>query len=862
MAGAARWFIILAEDVREQWMSAKAERAARVRSSTGRASGVSNGSHRTPSSRVPRHNLPAALSSFVGREREAAEVGRLLGESRLLTLTGTGGSGKTRLALKVAGERVDDYPDGVWLVELASLSEETLVAQAVARVLDVQEQPGHPFIDTLVESLGAKELLLILDNSEHLTEACARLVEEMLRSCPRLRVLVTSREPLSVPGETTWRIPFLSTPGEAHRSVEELHRYEAVRLFEERAKSRLPEFELTHDNARSVAGICRRLEGIPLAIELAAARMSLLSVEEISERLADSLGLLSCGARTAEPRQRTLRAMLQWSHDLLDERERTLFRFLSVFTGSWTLQTAEDVVSRGGFERTRVLDLLGSLVDKSVVIVEAGGDGSVRCRMLEPVRQFAAEKLREAGEEEDLGRAHRDWCTALAREAERELIGAEQGKWMELLEAERGDLRRAIAFSLEVKETEEALTLGGALWLFWYTRGHYSEGRRWLERALEAAGESSRGRAKALNGLGNLIREQGDYERAEALHERACVLYRERGNEAGVAWSLGFLGLVARYRCEYERAASLYERSLKIFRTLEETRGAAFALFWLGVIERMRGDHAKAAAALEESLDLFRESEEIWGVAAVLTHLGGVKRALGDYDEAGSLIEEGLCIARELGDRKMASVALEEFGLMTGDLERYDRAVSFFRESLTLTHELDDKRGVAGCLETLAGTIRSPERTVRLFGAARTLRDEIGAPLSPAEHAEYEARLNAARQTLGDAAFEEAYSGGRAMSREEAVEEALSEEALSEEKPVAVASSVPKRRPVSGSLTPRELDVLRLIARGKTNREIADILLFSVGTAKIHVRHILAKFGVSGRTRAAVRAHELGLLDE
>lgn len=834
-------------------MTAEAEPAARPRPSIGDAPNVSGRSSRTPSPRAPRHNLPVALSSFVGRERESAEVERLLEVTRLLTITGSGGIGKTRLALKAAADIAGRYPDGVRLVELASLSEGTLLIQAVAKALEVHEQPDRPLAETLVDFLSSREMLLVLDNSEHLTEPCARLVETILSSCSRLRVLVASREPLSVAGETTWRVPFLSTPGEGYSSIEELRAYESVRLFEERAKSRLPEFELAPQNARFVVGICRGLEGIPLAIELAAARMTLLSVEQISTRLTDSLGLLkgTCGASS---RQRTLRATLEWSHDLLAEKEKALFRRLSVFAGSWTLEAAEAVAALRGVEGGEVLDLLGGLVDKSVVISEAGKGGAVRCRMLEPVRQFARERLGEAGEGEDLRRAHRDWCLDLARKAEEELVGAEQGEWMELLEAEHEDLRAALGFSLEAGEAEKALILGGSLWLFWYTRGYYSEGRRWLELSLEATEEFAKGRAKALNGLGNLIREQGDYERAEALHEEARVLYEETGKEGGVAWSLGFLGLVARYRCEYDEAAALYERSLAVFRRLGNARGAAFALFWLGSIERTRGGYAKAVAALEEGLELFRLSGEVWGVAAVLTVLGSVRRSLGDYDEAGTLIEESLGMARELGDRKMVSVALNELGAMMRDLGEPHRAVDLLKESLGLCLELGDKRGKAECMERLAGAIEAPERSVRLFGAARRMREEIGAPPSPAEMAEQNSRLARACETIGDAAFEKARSEGEAMSREEAVEYALAEEAFE--------PSGRKRRPIPGSLTRRELEVLRLLAQGKTNRQISASLLFSVGTAKIHVRHILAKLGVSDRTQAAVRAHGLGLLDE
>jgi predicted ATPase len=394
------------------------------------------------SSSTPPHNLPAPRSSFVGREQEMEEVKRELAMTRLLTLTGVGGSGKTRLALEVARDLLEAYPDGVWLVQLAPLSEEVLVPKAVAEALKVPERPGEPLSDTLSEVLRDRQLLLILDNCEHLIEAIARLVDLLLDSCPRLRILATSREGLGVEGEIRWLVPSLSVPEQERRTLssEELEAYESVRLFVERAKAHNPLFSLSPKNALAVAGICNRLEGIPLAIELAAARVDTLSVEQISERLEGSLRLLTRGGRTTVPRHQTLKGTLDWSHQLLSEDEKKLFGRLSVFAGGWTLEAAEAVGSGQGVEEGEVLDLLSGLVEKSLVVARESQESGVRYRMLEPVRQYAREKLEKSGETPAAKRAHAGYFLALAEEAESELFGPRDVEWLERLEEEHDNI--------------------------------------------------------------------------------------------------------------------------------------------------------------------------------------------------------------------------------------------------------------------------------------------------------------------------------------------------------------------------------------------------------------------------------------
>jgi predicted ATPase/DNA-binding SARP family transcriptional activator len=437
-----------------------------------------------------KHNLPAPRTSFIGREREMVDVKRALAMTRLLTLTGTGGSGKTRLVIKVAHDLMGSYYDGVWLVELAPLSKGSLVAQQVANVVGVQEQPGQALVDTLAEVLAGKEILLVLDNCEHLIEAAAHLTNALLNGCPKLRILATSREPLGVGGEILWRVPPLSLPEdyEGPSTIEGLMHYEAVRLFVDRARLRLLDFEVTQENAGTVARVCRKLDGIPLAIELATARMGALAVEQVAQRLEASLDVLNGTNRTAEARQQTLRATLDWSYDLLWEDEKVLFRRLAVFAGGWTLEAAEAVCSGGSIQEGDVLDLLGGLVDKSLVVAGASTGGAVRYRMLEPVRQYAQEKLEQSGEAETIKRAHAAYFLVLAEEAEPMLWGSEDAAWLDRLEREHDNTRAALSWSMEHDEVELALRLGGALRWFWFMAGYYSEGRSWLEAALGKEG--------------------------------------------------------------------------------------------------------------------------------------------------------------------------------------------------------------------------------------------------------------------------------------------------------------------------------------------------------------------------------------
>jgi predicted ATPase/Tfp pilus assembly protein PilF len=650
------------------------------------------------------NNLPIALTSFIGREREMEEIKALLKQVRLVTLTGTGGCGKTRLALEVAMEVMEDFPDGVWLVELAPLKETELVVQTVASALGVKEETQRPLLETLTDFLKPKKLLLVLDNCEHLVGACAQLVERLLQVCPNLWVLATSREGLRIAGEQIYRVPSLSVPNLTPLpSLEQLMQYESVRLFVDRARLVRPSFSVNDQNASAVAEICHRLDGIPLAIELAAALVRGLTVEQIVERLSNRFRLLTAGTRTALPKHQTLRAAIDWSYELLSRAERALFRRLSVFAGGWDLEGAEAVgtgkLPEGGEVRTEeVWELMMRLIDKSLVVME-GEMG--RYQMLETLREYGRERLQEAGEAEETREKHLEFFLGLAERAEEELQGAQQREWLERLEREQDNFRVALSYGLE-GEPEKALKLAAALWRFWDIHSNFTEGRSWLERALEKGMSAPAPvRAKALNGAGVLALRQGDYETAQALLQESLAIRQALGDQLGIASSLNNLGNVAWVQGDYERAKALYEESLTIYRTLGNQCGVASSLTNLGNIAWSRGDHEEARALYEESLTIFRKLGSQWGIASSLNSLGAVALVQGNYERAKMLLEESLAIYRALGDQWGIAFSLNNLGnlaLMQGD---YERAKMLLEESLTIRRALRDQRGIAFTLYDL-----------------------------------------------------------------------------------------------------------------------------------------------------------------
>jgi len=808
-----------------------------------------------------RHNLPAARTSFVGREREKVEIKRELTMTRLLTLTGAGGSGKTRLALEVARDLVGVYPDGVWLVELAPLSEGALVLQGVAGAMGVVERSDQPLTDTLADYLSAKSVLLLLDNCEHLADSVAGLLDTILDLCPHLRVLATSREALGLAGEVVWQVPLLSVPDtDRLPALQEMTRYEAVRLFAERARLRVPGFELALANAPAVAEVCRTLEGMPLAIELATARMGTLSVRQISERLRDPLSLLSSRGRKAESRHQTLRGTLDWSHELLPEDERVLFRRLSTFAGGWTLEAVEAVGGGGGIEEEGVLDLLSNLVDKSLVVIEARPTDVVRYRMLEPVRQYAQERLEASEEAETTQRRHAEFFLALAEEAEPGVEGAQQAAWLERLEAEHDNLRTALSWSLERgEEAELGLRVGEALGQFWYLRGYFGEGRRWLEEALAKASPTSTAtRANALRRLSFLAFMQGDLDRAQEASEEGLKLegveqfWDIAGRRSIAAGLLHMLGLVMSAWGDPERAIQLYGESLVLSRKVGDERGIADNLLLLGMEMRSRGDLGKARELLEEGMGVGRGVGDPELLAAFLTQLCDTFVLQGDLERATVMGERAVAVCREHKHRFMLSEVLCNLGwaaLLRGDPER---ATTLYAESLQLKQEvgimllLPESLDGLACVAVAEG---EAERAVRLFGATRALHELVRNHLSANEYAALrEPYLASTHSQLSGEQWEAAFAEGRAMGFEEAVEYALSEEEL----PSSSLVPMPEQPPTE-TLTFREREVALLVAQGLTNRQIAQELVLSEHTVHHHITNILKKLNLSSRQQVASR---------
>jgi predicted ATPase/DNA-binding SARP family transcriptional activator/DNA-binding CsgD family transcriptional regulator len=799
-----------------------------------------------------KHNLPTPRTSFVGRQREIVESKRELAMTRLLTLTGVGGSGKTRLALEVARDLIGAYPDGVWLVELAPLSEGKLVPQAVARTMRVREQPGRLLIDALTEALHKKSTLLVLDNCEHLTDSVAHLADKLLNSCSRLRVLSTSRKTLEVEGEVVRRISSLSVPDtDRLPAAGELMRYDAVRLFAERTRLRLSAFEITPHNVTAVAEVCTKLEGIPLAIELAAARMDVLTAEQIARRLDRALGLLT-GGRTELARHRTLRATLDWSFELLSEPERKLFCRLSVFTGGWTLEAAEAVGAGGGIEEGDVVELFLMLVDKSLVVSEAE-EGGFRYGMLEPLRQYARERLEESGEDQAIKRTHAQYFLALAEEAEPKLWESGDKAWFGRLEKEHDNMRAALSWTLEHGEAELALRLGGALRWFWRARGYYGEGRRWLERALCEEGRTSAGaRAKALDGVGWLASEQHDIDRVQAAAEEGLELSEEAGIGGVILADFkNLLGEAAWLRGDYKRASELFEESLGLHREARNNRGVAWSVCSLAVVSGERGDYERAKELYEEGIALSRKMGGALPLGDLLISAGYVYLLEGDHERATALNEEAAQLYRKRGSRGGLRYALDNLGWAALVREDHERARALHEESLVLCKEIGDKFIGSASLEGLACSAASrgeAQRAARLFGGAATLREAVGYHQTPRERALGEPYLDAARSRLSEAEWEVEFAEGRNMGLEEAVEYALSEEETTT--PVPPAADRPSAN-VSSALTRREKEIAALVARDLTNRQIAKELVVSERTVENHVANILKKLGLHSRERVA-----------
>jgi predicted ATPase/DNA-binding SARP family transcriptional activator len=759
-------------------------------------------------------NLPHALTSFVGRADAITAVKQRLEQIRLLTLTGPGGSGKTRLALQVARDLVERYMHGVWLVELAPLSDPSLVPQTVAQALGLKEARDRDVVQLLAASLKARHLLLILDNCEHLIETVAQLADTLLRAAPRLTILTTSRQPLEVLGEGVWPVPPLSLPP-TDWPPERLPEFEAIQLFTERARLVEWAFSLSADSWSTVVEICRRLDGMPLAIELAAARLRSQSLNQIAARLHERFALLTSGNRTALPRHQTLHAAIEWSYQLLPEGERRLFNCLAVFVGGASLEAVEAVWPPAAARRAGVSEGLTSLLDKSLLLREAGPGDELRVGMLETIHAFALEQLRASGELDAARERHAAYFLGLAEAAEPQLIGPRQTIWLERLEAEHGNLRAALAWAPARSDVETGLRLAAGLWRFWLVRGHYREGLQWIRRVLSQAknlprsaltvnvirgagvlshrlGDHTAARAyyaeglaiarergeqstvaELLNSSGLVAEAQGNYGEARSLYETSLGMSREASDARGVASTLNNLGWLATLQADYAAARSLIEESLALSRELGDTNMAGNALNNLGVLAYNMGDYAAARSCYDQRLALARELGSRYGTASALHNLGLVEAHQGNYPAAENLCAESLAISRELGDKTLVAASLQGLGSVHALQGESDLARAHFKQSLALALEVDDQYRIAYILEGLATVAAEvePTQTAKLGGAAEALRDEINIPRPVSERNHYERALRSARAALDAAAWAAAWSQGRSMTLEAVIAE-------------------------------------------------------------------------------------------
>ena len=725
--------------------------------------------------------LPVPLTSFIGREREVEEIIRLVHKNRLITLTGPGGVGKTRLAIQASNRLMSKLKDDVWWVDLAPLTDDSLVLQAVAQALGVRESLGQPLTESLKNFLRERQLLLVLDNCEHLIAACAQLADDLLAQSASLRILATSREALGITGEMVYQVPTLALPQVQRLTLTDLlMEYEGIRLFVERACAVDSSFALTEQNAIAVLQICQRLDGIPLALELAAARTKLLTVEHIAERLNDRFNLLTQGSRTALPRQQTLRATIDWSYDLLPEEARLLFRRLSVFVGGFTLEAAEGICSQEPLSARAVLDLLGRLVDRSLVKVERQGEYE-RYRMLEIIGEYTREKLDESGETERLRQQHRDFFISLAEQTAPKLRSAEQFAGLDRLELEHDNLRAAWDWAID-RDDELALRLVSALRDFWIMRGNPSEGRQWLDQLLPRSdrwGQTAQ-HAHALGLAGRLAYFQRDFSLAQNHLAESLGIARSTGDKKGIAFALWWLGRTALRHREVQTAQGFTEESLTLYQELQDPWAIALAIYQLADLAAMQGRYTEAEERYRESLSKFQALGDKFRMGYVSNSLGELARLRGDYERAGRFYEEHINILRQ--QRSRVALVLPSVNYAWVSLHRGDtrKAKELFEETLKLSNEFGNKTAMADCLAGLAGvlgTIGKPEQAARLFCAVESLLESTGMAgrLDPSDQKEFDHYVAAVRSQLGEAAFARAWTEGLTMTMEQAMEFAQKE---------------------------------------------------------------------------------------
>lgn len=751
------------------------------------------------------NNLPAELTSFVGREPQLAELRRLLHRSRLITLTGPGGAGKTRLALRLATESLDRYKDGVWLLDLAPIGDGRLLEQTLASAAGVKEETKRPLLDVLVDVFGPAHALIVLDGCEHIVDACAQLAGQLLRSCPKLTILATSREPLGVDGELTWRTPSLTVPRlEDAGHPELLLESESIRLFVDRARLSRSDFELDVSGSAALAQICARLEGIPLAIELAAGLSGVMTLDAILDRLRHRFRLLTGGSRTALPRHQTLRQAVDWSYGLLSPTEQAMFARLGVFAAGFDLDAAEAVVHGDPVAREDVLPILSRLVRKSLVVADAGRPGATRYRMLDTIREYAQEKLQQSGEAEWRSR-HSDYFVSWSKDASKQLVSLEQVTWLRRFDEEQANLRLALEWSL-AEQPDNALRLAAALGTYWWMRRNLRESFEWLTRALDVPTAHRDLRATALIARARLSRRHGEYESARRDAEESAAIARELGLKADLARALAVLGIVASHF----------------------------------------GDSKRAFECFSEARDLALELGDSERLAASLNNLALVESATGNNSGALATVVDAARAADQSGDRFLKANILHTVGQIHFRLGKRADARRHFEEALAMSSEFEDTMSIADCLEGLALVAESegdPRRMLTLTSAAEALRAITGAQRVAELAHDVLAGQAKARAAISQAAAEAAERHGARMRVDEAVSFALGR-----------TSTV--QRNGSTRLTDREIQVARLIASGLTNGEAAARLRISERTVDAHVEHIRNKVGLRTRTQIAVWAKE------
>jgi predicted ATPase/DNA-binding CsgD family transcriptional regulator len=805
--------------------------------------------------------LPQGPNNFVGRERELTELCELLGVTRELTLCGPGGIGKTRLALRVAHTMSDEYPDGGCFADLGDLWQPDLVVPQVASALGIGEEPGRPLLDTLADAVASRRLLLVLDNCEHLIDACAAVCQRLLDASPGLGLIATSREPLRVAAETVWQVPPLSVAPADLNGTDDANRYEAIRLFADRAAASLPGFTVGPANVGAVVSLCRALDGMPLAIELAAARVRALSVEQIAERLGDRFALLTTGHRTAPPRHRTLRATIDWSHDLLGPEEQVLLRRLSVFAG-WSLEMAEKVCADPGVPAAGILDLTAALVDKSLVVVESEVLGQARYRLLDTIREYAVGRLAEAGEAKAFQLRLRDYTLGVAERSLAIGMAWIPAPWSARVDvfrrydAEVGNVWQVLSGCLADGDAETGLRICNAVRPCWLVRGTFAEGNEWLSSFLDldVSEVSPQVRGAGLIGRAQLTLSSNP-ALAGSLAEDGLKLCREAGDDFWTASGLNLLAEAALHTGHADDAAARADEALSIAQAAGDGWNEGYALGIKAAIAGVNGRLREAQQLAQDSIAVMRRIDQQWGTARALLGLGDLARLRGDPGDARRQYLEALGILREIDARPELARCLAGLGRVAMDLGKITLARQHLAESLKLSHSTGARIGVARGLEAFADLATRedrPEMAVQLTAAATALREAAGLPaLSGARTEKY---LASARH-LGGPAVARLWTRGLAMTSDQAVALALDTSAGTHNTVALTAlGSGQEATPPPGMLTPREREVVALVARGCSNRAIARELVISPATAARHVANIMGKLGFNTRAQIAAWA--------